>query len=186
MANNQISGSASTSTSTDNNGSAMIGLGANATNVTNVGLGRPVMSVFGSTVVNGDQTDPAVSGGTFAYNNNRGVIRRVTATVAGGVATNPASFLTSGASHTNGRTSIHKIQSIGTSDIGTRIRAGDWNIYSGEFTTALTAGTLNFHAIDGGANVDNAANVSRSAPGELTYRDGSALPVNDDYPEKTG
>jgi len=184
MANNQVtSNTLSTATSTDNNGSAMLGLGANATNVKNVDLGRTNLDVFASTVIDGDTTNKAVAGGTFAHNNQRGVMRRVTTTVANGVSA-PADLL-SGSSDIN-RRKFHSVESQQYSNIGSGIRAGNWNIVSGVFSPALVATSGDFHSADGGGTIDEAVNVSRSAPGQLVYKTGAKVPVLDDYEAKNG
>ena len=105
MAEKQVDGSAVTTSSTDNNGGATLGLGADATNMKNVSRGRREQPSFASTVIDGDQTDKAVSGGTFAFDNNRGVIRRVNTTVANGVAA-PAD-LQSGSAAVGNRRKFH-------------------------------------------------------------------------------
>jgi len=185
MANNQVtSNTLSTATSTDNNGSAVFGIGADATNVKNVAKGRTNQTVFASTVVNGDQTDEAVSGGTFAFDNNRGVIRRVNTTVAGGVAA-PAA-LQSASSANEGRRKFHSNETNKYSNIGSGMRAGNYNVTTGKFDPALVATSDDFHATDGGSTIDQAVADSRTRPGQLVYRDGSGTPVRDDYSAKNG
>jgi len=184
MANNQVtSNTLSTATSTDNNGSAVFGLGADENNAKNVAHGR-TESVFASTVIDGDTADKAVSGGTFAFDNQRGVIRRVTTEVAGGVSA-PAA-LQSAASDIN-RSKFHSIESQKYSNIGSGIRAGNWNVYSGVFDPALVATSGDFHNAEAGnAVIDEAVNVSRSNPGQLVYKTGAKVPVLDDYEAKNG
>lgn len=82
------------------------------------------------------------------------------------------------------RRSIHKLEHLYTRRVATAIRAGYWNIYTGEWSTdpvvaddAATWGT------------DEAATPTRAIPGELTYRvsgmpDGTYGPIQDDYPVK--
>ena len=183
MAEKQVDGSAVTTSSTDNNGGATLGLGADATNMKNVAKGRTNLDVFASTVIDGDTTDKAVSGGTFAHDNKRGVIRRVTTTVANGVSA-PADLL-SGSSDIN-RRKFHSIENQTYSNIGSGIRNGSWNVYSGVFDPALVATSGDFHSADGGGTIDEAVNVSRAAPGQLVYKTGAKVPVQDDYSAKNG
>lgn len=183
MAEKQVNGSSVTATSTDNNGGATFGLGADATNMKNVSQGRTNLDVFASTVIDGSNTDKAVSAGTFAFDNQRGVMRRVTTEVAGGVSA-PADLL-SGSSDIN-RRKFHSIESQTYSNIGSGIRAGNWNQYTGAFDPALVATSGDFHSADGGSTIDEAVNVGRSAPGQLVYKTGAKVPVLDDYEAKNG
>tara|TARA_E500000331_G_C16942077_1_gene576640 strand:+ start:65 stop:622 length:558 start_codon:yes stop_codon:yes gene_type:complete len=185
MANNQVtSNTLSTATSTDNNGSAVFGIGADATNVKNVAKGRTNQTVFASTVIDGAQTDKALSGGTFAFDNDRGVIRRATTTVANGQAA-PAD-LQSGSASVGNRRKFHSNETNKYSNIGSGIRAGNYNITTGKFDPVLVATSDDFHAADGGGTIDQAVADSRSRPGQLVYRDGSGTPVRDDYSAKNG
>jgi len=184
MAEQQVDGTAVTTSSTDNNGGATLGIGADATNMKNVAKGRHNQTVFASTVVDGVETDKAVSGGTFAFDNNRGVIRRVNTTVAGGVAA-PAALQS--ASSANGlRRKFHSNETNKYSNIGSGMRAGNYNVTTGKFDPALVATSNDFHATDGGSTIDQAVADSRSRPGQLVYRDGSGTPVRDDYSAKNG
>ena len=184
MAEQQVDGTAVTTSSTDNNGGATLGIGADATNMKNVAKGRHNQTVFASTVVDGVETDKAVAGGTFAFDNNRGVIRRVNTTVAGGVAA-PAALQS--ASSANGlRRKFHSNETNKYSNIGSGMRAGNYNVTTGKFDPALVATSNDFHATDGGSTIDQAVADSRSRPGQLVYRDGSGTPVLDDYSAKNG
>jgi len=175
MATQQVNGSAVTSTSTRNNGGAVIKAGTSATLVDNVALGYSNVGVFGSSVADGTNTDKALSAGTFSFNNQSPIAKRVTTTLSGVSNT----YLQSGAAKPGIIRSIHKLEVVRTRRLTTAIRAGYWNIYSGSFTAPPTV------AVDSFAS-DDAASPSRSAPGELTYMTGSVVPVQDDYAEKTG
>ena len=184
MAEKQVDGSAVTTSSTDNNGGATLGLGADATNMKNVSRGRREQPSFASTVIDGAQTDKDVSGGTFAFDNNRGVIRRVNTTVANGV-TAPAE-IQSASTAVDNRRKFHSNETDRFSNIGSGLRNGSWNIVSGVFDPALTGVVTNFHSADGGGTIDEAVADVRSRPGQLVYRDGSGTPVTDDYEAKNG
>jgi hypothetical protein len=83
------------------------------------------------------------------------------------------------------RRSIHKLEHMRTRRVATAIRAGNWNIYTGQFTTAPVV------ADDAPTwGTDEAATPTRAIPGELVYRhsgmpDGTYGPVQKDYPAKT-
>jgi hypothetical protein len=174
MATQQVNGSAVTATSTNNRGGAVVN-GGTTTILDQVSLGYSNVGVFGSSVVDGTDTDKALSAGTFSFNNRGPIAKRVTESLSGVTNT----VLRSGADQPQLIRSIHKLEVVRTRRLTTAIRAGYWNIYSGTFTTAPTV------AVDSFAS-DDAANPSRSSPGELTYMTGSPNPVNDDYKAKTG
>jgi len=132
----------------------------------------------GSVVVDGVDTDPALSAGTFANNSSVPVAKRISTSLANV----PNSVLQSGAAVPGLMKSVHKIESIITRRLATAIRAGHWNIYSGLFSSNPTVATDTFHkAVTGTTFVDKVANVSRSNPGVVVYRTGSKLPVTNTY-----
>lgn len=190
MATVQTDGtSAVTASSTVNDGGVAINVGSAATLLSNRTLGKADVSVFGSTVVSDavvDYADPALSGGTFAYNNNTPVGMRLTTTLAGGVSN---TFLRSGASDLSSRRSIHRQEKVRTTRLTTAIRAGYWNIYSGQWSTTPTTAVDNFWDIANDTtsvtSTDQAASPSRDVPGELTYKLGQPVPVSVDYVAKT-
>lgn len=174
MATQQVDGSAVTSTSTKNIGGAVI-KGGTTSVLDNVNLGYSNVGVFGSSVVDGTDTDKALTSGTFSYNNQAPVAKRVTTSLSGVSNT----YLQSGAAKPGNIRSIHSVESVRTRRLTTAIRAGNWNIYSGTFSSAPTV------AVDSFGN-DDEARVSRSSPGEFAYKTGAYVPVQDEYPEKTG
>lgn len=83
------------------------------------------------------------------------------------------------------RRSIHKVEHVHTRKVATAIRAGYWNIFSGEFSTAPE------NSDDIGLfGQDDAAVPSYAVPGELTYRvsgnQGGPGVTDADYEAKTG
>jgi hypothetical protein len=173
MATLQVNGSPVTASSTNNDGGSVLN-GGSTSILDSVSLGYADVGVFGSSVVDGDDTDKALSAGTFSYNNQKPVAKRVTEELSGVANT----YLQSGASVPGNVRSIHSIQSVRTRRLTTAIRAGEWNIYSGTFGTDPTV------AVDTFAN-DDAASPTRSVPGELVYKTGAPVPVQDDYKAKT-
>jgi hypothetical protein len=188
MATVQVNGSSAvTATSTRNNHGSAINVG-NSALLSNQALGRAESSVFGSTVISNatnDYADPALSGGTFAFNNNRPVAMKVTSLLAGSV---DNTFLRSGASDLNSRRSIHRQEKVRTTRTSTAIRAGSWNIYTGLWTSTPTTAVDAFYSISAGetsaTSTDEAASPSREVPGELTYKLGQKVPVSVDYTAK--
>lgn len=175
MATQQVNGSAVTASSTNNDNGAVLNGGSTSV-LTSVSLGYSDVGVFGSSVIDGDDTDKALSAGTFSYSNQRPVAKRVTEELAGGVSN---TTLQSGAGQPGLIRSIHKLEVLRTRRLTTAIRAGDWNIYSGTWTNPVTV------AVDTLAT-DEAATPTREVPGELVYKTSAPVPVQDNYKEKTG
>ena len=146
----------------------------------------------GSVVADGDNTDPALSGGIFAYNRQEPVAKRIT-TVLGGSTTVDSKLLSGGEIvGQDQRRDIHYNDNVKTRRVATAIRAGNFNPYGiaqqrSNFTVAPVVGTDNF-------GNDNAATVNRASPGNLVFKLGgpssSTNPVTDSYyapqDEKTG
>jgi len=185
MATKQIDGTTNvTATSTVNNGGVAKNIGSSANLLTNSTLGRDNVGVFGSKVLDNSTADKAVSAGTFAYNNQSPVAKRLTTRLSGVSNT----VLRSGAAQPDLVKSVHKIlvkngggnlvAGIRTRRVATAIRAGNYNIYTGLFSAAPTVAVDEFGA-------DDAANVSRSNQGSLFYKTGAKNPVTDSYDSKT-
>jgi hypothetical protein len=103
------------------------------------------------------------------------LIRRVTDELAGLSNT----VLRSGGSEGYAR-SIHKVEAARSTRFATAIRAGYWDEFNGVWTTTPT--TANDFSTWG---TDQAATPTYAIPGELVYRTGKPLPVQDDYKAKT-
>lgn len=116
----------------------------------------------------------ALDAGTLAKTTNGEYVMKginVTDTLAG-VANNVLVF---GASD-YGRNSIHK------SETDRRTALTSWKWTAGDpvvYTATRSTNTTTF-------NNDEAARPTRAVPGELVYRDGSPMPVQDEYSPKTG
>lgn len=191
MATVQTDGSTSvTATSTVNNGGVGMNIGTGSSLLTKEESVRDDQGVFGSTPVDGatkDYADKALSGGTFKSENQRGVIQRVTNTLAGGVSND---FLSYAADDVSNARSIARQEVVTTTRTATAVRAGNWNIYSGSWSSTPTTATDAFWDIAGdttsATSTDEAASPSRDVPGELTYKLGQQVPVSVDYDAKTG
>lgn len=188
----QQNGSETTALSTKNRGGAVINVGSGTALVDNLALGTANLGAFGSrvvqdTVTSGDYAAVASSGSTnFAYNNQRPVAMRLTSTIAGTGNT----FLLAGADAPSLNRSIHRQEAVRSRRLTTAIRAGNWNIYSGQFSSAPTVALDNTWSNSANGTTatssDNAANLTRSAPGELTINTGRQLPLNSGYKPKNG
>lgn len=175
MATAQVDGSSVTASSTRNVGGAVMH-GGTTTLLDNVSLGNTNGGPTGTGPVDSTTTNKALSAGTFAYNNQSPIAKRLTETISG--VSNAT--LQSGAAQPGLVRSIHKLEVVRTRRLTTAIRAGYWNIYSGVFSPAPTVATDTFAA-------DDAATVSRSAPGELVFlSSGAKLDRVHDYAAKTG
>jgi hypothetical protein len=165
--------SATTKSTTVNNGGVAKHIGTSSV-LNNVSVTNPPVGVFGSTVLDNDYADKALSDGVFKFDNERPISKRVTTTLA----TVNKPVLQSGALVPANLRLLHKRESYKVRQIATAIRAGYWNIYTGQWSVLPTATTEN-------PGVDNAATPTRTKPGELVYRTGARLPVRDDYKAKT-
>lgn len=185
MATVQTDGtSAVTSNSTKNNNGAAMNVGGSSV-LANQALGAFFNGVFASTPIDNDSADKALSSGTFKFDNARGVVQRVTSTLAGGVSRD---FLTHSADDAGNARSIHRQEVVRTTRTTTAIRAGYWNISSGGWSTTPTTAVDLFWDISAGStsatSTDQAASPSRSVPGELVYKLGQPVPVQADYSAK--
>lgn len=172
MSTVQVNGSAVTATSTNNNGGTAVNVGT-STLLSNQGLGTVDLGVFGSTPIDNATANEARSAGVFAFDNNRGVIRRVTTTLSN-VAND---VLQSAASVPSLVQSINQTSGTYITDLTTAIRDGRWNAYSGAFVPPLSG-------VDADFGIDSAANPTRAVPGELYYLQGGKTAVTGTYSAK--
>lgn len=188
MATVQVDGSSPvTKATTVNNGGTAINAGT-STVLESRPLGSANLGVFGSKVVSDavvDYADPALSSGTFAYNNSRPIGIKLTDTLAGSVSN---TFLRSSASDLGSRRSIHRQEKVRTNRFTTAFRAGYFNLYTGQWSTTPTTAVDAFWDIandtTSSTSTDNAATPTRSVPGELTYKLGQQAPVSVSYSAK--
>lgn len=242
MSTQQVGGGAVTSTSTKNKGGSVVNGGTTAV-LDSVALGYSDVGVFGTAVIDNNDADKALSSGTFSYNNQKPIAKRVTSTISGVSNT----VLQSGADQPGLIRSIHKRESYRVAKRATAYRKGYWDPFYGKFsvygtyarvssTVTVTAANhglatddyvyLDFTsgaATDGRFQVtvsdsntftvthgssgstsgnvtvvgpatatetpgtDDAANPTRSAPGELVFlSSGAVLDRSHDYKAKTG
>lgn len=161
----------------NNNHGTVTKAGTLSVQLTNVGVSRYNTTVFASTVLDNAWADKAVSGGTFAYGDRDGVGMRYTASI-GGVSNNA---LRSGANTPGLIRSIHKLETLRTVKTASGIRSNKYNRYTGAWDAGYPQTSTD------SPGTDNAANPTRSAPGQLTYKLGQPVPVtNNDYKSKNG
>lgn len=168
------------------NGGAAAKIGTSSTKLDNVGVSRYNKEVFASRVLDNSVADKALSAGTFAYNNSSPIAPKVTTSIAGVSNT----FLRSAADKPGIVRSIHRQEKVRTTRTTTAIRAGQWNIYTGKWTTNPTTAVDAFWDNAGNTtsatSTDHAASPTRAVPGELVYMTGKKAPVLNDYKSKTG
>lgn len=174
MATQTVNGGTVTASTTKNNHGVAKNVGVTASVLSNQVLGSSNVGVFGSTVVDNDSADKALTAGTFKYDNQSPVSKRVTTALSGVSNT----YLLSGAAVPGLVRSIHKLETVRTRRLTTAIRAGALNIYTGVINPAPTV------AVDTFAT-DEAATPTREVPGELAYKTGAPVPVQDEYKAKT-
>lgn len=186
MATAQVNGSSTTVSpygaivEASNNHGTIRANGSSASNVVeNVKTVRPVVDTFGSTVIQDsvtskDYAGKAVSAGSFAHNHVKPISAFITTELAG-VNTN----VIKSPANDGVKRSINKVENNKSVLFTTALRANKYNRVTGKWDSGYPAAqTISFAS-------DEAANPSLSVPGELTYRTGSKVPVNDNYKSKT-
>lgn len=169
-----VVGTYRTGGSTKNNHGVAVNAGSTTGVVNKVGLGRQQVPT-GSKVVDRETTDPAVSGGVFAYSTQKPISQRLSVVING----TSSNVLQNGATVPGQIQSIHKIESRRVVRKATAMRAGYFNFVTGKFTTNPVSAT------DSLGN-DVAASPTRAVPGQLVYKLGGTTPVTANYKAKTG
>jgi hypothetical protein len=158
---------------TKNDGGSAVQVGTSSV-LSSLGLGLDNPAT-GSIVIDGTDTDKSVDAETFAKNTQRPLGQRLT------------SPLVSAANVPESIKSVNGIESFDSPGTATAIRAGYWNIYSGQWSTDPTVSYDDMHkAVTGTTYIDNNVHVSRSNTGSLTFLNGSKNPVNQSYDTKRG
>lgn len=146
--------------------------------VSNLSTNRPVVGVYGSTVVDNNDVDSVVAGGILGYNNQRPVAKKITTQL--NIADN--TYLLSGAAVPSLRRNVMSIDTVKTRQFATSLREGKYNIFTNTFSS--TCGDGNDSCPDVVTDYfeeDTAATVGVNNKGNLVYTLGRTEPVVQEY-----
>ncbi len=124
-----VTGNYWTGTSTNNNHGTANRIGTASTVLENRDPNRTQADIGSSIVVDGNDTDEALSASTIAYNNQSPIAIRLTSTISGQSNT----VLRSGANAPGQLRGINKRESYKVNKIATAYRNGYWDPYYGKF-----------------------------------------------------
>lgn len=189
----QADGTAVTTTSTRNN-RGVIATGSTISNTLFVKV-QPANIVSGvaprtTEPIDGNQTDKAITGGTFAYNGGSGVIVKITTSLAGSSITKD--FARSGGNQPDQLRSINQKAVGSAAGYYNSYKTAKLDILSGTFVVAPSAVQEAFTFNSGvtstnSGETDEAANPTRTIPGEFVYALGTGSGfVYGNYPTKNG
>jgi len=146
--------------------------------------GQTALDQIGSTVNDDSGVDAATSSAGVA---NQEAGNYSMKKVASNLAT-VASTILSSASADFFRNPVHDRNAVRTQRVASAIRSGSWDIFAGAFTTAPveTQDIVPFLQTNpSNADDETVVGSTYGIPGELAYRDGSALPISGEYTPKT-
>ncbi len=150
--------------------------------------GQVDLEQIGSTVVDDSGVDAATSSAGVA---NQEAGNYIMKGLASNLATLASTVLASTAALHSGvpRNPVHDRNAVRTLGVAAAIRAGNWDIFAGEFSPAPT-GTNDITAFlqTNPSDADDetvVGSTSYGIPGELAYRDGGPNPVSGSYTPKT-
>lgn len=171
MSNAQTNGLNSTGNyydggSTKNKGGASFRAGSskNLQNVSN----KNNVAVHSSVVVDGTDTDKAITSGVFSYNNSKPLARSLTKQIA----SLPNNAISRGAANPPPFLGFHKAESVITNRTSTAIRDGSFNLYTGKYSN-LSSDTDSFGS-------DAESTFNNSYIGGMVYQVGK-YPVSSVY-----
>lgn len=173
MATKQVNGSDITGVSTVNNGGTMVSHGSSNV-LDSLSPVQTKVDVFGSTPVDGDDTNKAISAGVFAHDHVAPITKRVTNELAGVSST----VLNNTGGQPDLVRSIHKLETLTTTKFTTAIRENRFNLYTGVWESGYPVTVTDTLA------TDNAANPSRETPGSVTFLYGSPNASTVNYSSK--
>ena len=187
MATMQVNGSAVTKISTDNNGGSIKSNGSVSVGLRQVSLVEQNVGVFGSTVVNGVNVEPSISGGEIPHNHQK-PISFFTSQKLAGVSNNALN--SPNACYVYMRNPA-PWEVMRTRRLATAIRDGYFNVFTGVAESGYPVTEVDLWW-DVAANTgvvdtpDIVASPSRANPGYLYFLDGSPNPSGISYSSKTG
>ncbi len=167
-----VAGTYYTGGSTSNNHGTALRVGSQSAVLNNRDSYTYNAGFVGSKVVDGTDTDPAISGVDIQVNTTQPIAPRLTTTIA----TQPNTVLLSNGGEPYVE-SIHNITGIITNKTATAFRNG-FNMFTNTYVSGVVTQTDVFAD-------DNAALPTRGVPGQLVYQVGSKVPVTSDYKAKT-
>lgn len=173
MATKQVNGSSVTTTSTVNNGGTMVSHGT-STALDSTSPAPEKVGVFGSTPIDGDDSNKAISGGTFAHDHTAPITKRVTTELAGVAST----VLDNTGGQPDLVRSIHKLETLTTTRFTTAIRDNKWNEYAGVWESGYPVTATDSLA------TDTAATPTREVPGSLNFLYGGPTASGVNYSSK--
>ena len=156
---------AKTSLPVKNAGTSITSTSANSAFANMVAVSSESDQVYVTGPIDNNDADKALSSGSFAYNSNSPVAKKLTTSLSGVSNTT----LLSGAAQPGQRRKVNKIEGLTTSLVTTAIRNGDYNLTTGEFTTPPSGSVDSFGSDDA---VDK---------NELQYMYGSLIPAMASY-----
>lgn len=128
--------------------------------------------VFDSTPHNGDDAQKAILGYTFGKDTNTLIAQRSSDPVG---SKRP---LRSGSIYPAYVRSVNYIESASTVLTATAIRAGKFNIFTGDFALSYPATSSDSYGND------NAARSNAAIPGSITFKANASKPTSQNYPAK--
>lgn len=167
-----VTGNYYTGGSTANNHGTAMRIGGQSTALNNRDAYAYNAGFVGSKVVDGIDTDPAVSGVDIQVNTVKPIAPRLTTTIA--TQSNNALLSIADESYVD---SIHNMTGIITNKTATAFRDG-FNMFTNTYVNGVTTVTDTFAD-------DNAALPTRSVPGQLVFQIGSKVPFTSNYKAKT-
>lgn len=156
----------------DNNGGSVLSYNISSTILNDIAPNAGSNLAYTSGPKDGSDTDKSTVGGTFAKNTDSLLAMRSNALVNTSLVFRNASI------YPQYTRSIKYIESRTTSKVATAIRAGKYNIYTGKFSVGFPASST-----DNFGN-DEAARVTFSAPGSLTFMVTGKTATTQNYPAK--
>ena len=143
---------------------------------------------FGSTVFSGSSIGPDLATSNAALANQEAG-NYLMKGLAANLATVASTVLASAAAlHGVARNAVHDRNAVRTLNVATAIRAGNWDIFAGEFSPAPTGSndqTAFLQTNPSNADDETVVGSTYGIPGELAYRDGGPNPVSGSYDAKT-
>lgn len=109
-----------------------------------VAVGAEQDQLYKTGPVDNIYTDKALAGGSFAYNSNSPVAKKLS-TMLSGVAND---VLLSGAAQPGQRRKVHKLEGLTTSLVTTAIREGYYNVVTGQFASPYPSGSVDSFGTD--------------------------------------